>query len=175
MPLAEEIAVKNSPLPESDAHMQDFKWFIGEWDVQSRMLMDAEKDEWLEESLTTIHTYEMNGHIIFEHFFGPIAGKPFEGWSLRKYNSSTERWQQKWMDSSAPMILDWGGTFNESGEYVGFSEMYLTDTFEIAGEKAARETFFNITDDHFSWRYERTGDGGKTWQITWTLEYNRRK
>ena len=43
----------NTPLPPPDEHMQDFAWFIGEWDVQSHMLINADTDEWLDESLQT--------------------------------------------------------------------------------------------------------------------------
>lgn len=163
----------NSPLPEADEHMRDFAWFIGHWDVQSHLLVDAENDEWLQESLRTIHTYQMNGHIIFEHFFGPVGGEPLEAWSIRKYNARTGRWQQRWMDTSTPFIMNWNGTFNDAGEFVGYNEFYLNDEFELAGETGTREIFDNIAEDSFSWRYETTRDGGETWTVTWRLEYTR--
>lgn len=75
---AQDDEPMSSDLPEPDPHMQDMAWFIGEWDVVSRQLIDFENDEWLEETLRTVHTYEMGGHIIFENFFGPLGGEPFE-------------------------------------------------------------------------------------------------
>lgn len=160
-------------LPPPDENMRMFDWFLGEWNVTSRVLIDPENDEWLEEELHTVHTSEMGGHIIFEHFFGPLGGEPFEAWSIRKYNADTGRWQQRWMDTSTAPILTWGGTFNEDGEYVGYNESYLDSEFNLAGERGAREIFYNITDDSFDWRYETTSDGGDTWTVTWTLEYVR--
>ncbi|MCL4256188.1 MAG: hypothetical protein KJ043_20695 [Anaerolineae bacterium] len=84
--------IQNTPLPMPDEHLKTFDWFIGEWDIASRMLMDAEKDEWIEGTLFSIHTYQMGGHIIFEHFFGPLGGQPLEAWSIRKFNNRTNRW-----------------------------------------------------------------------------------
>lgn len=161
-------------LPEAHATMNRFEWFIGNWDIESRVRKSAESDDWLEETLYAEHTYELNHHIIFEHFFGPVGEQPYEAWSIRKYNSQADRWQQKWFDTSAPYVLNWSGTFNEAGEFIGYNERYLNAEFEIVGETATREIFYNIQADSFDWRYETTADGGKTWIITWTLKYTRR-
>lgn len=162
-------------LPPAHDAMNDFSWFIGEWSIESSMLQDAEKDIWLQEQLYADHHYVMGGHLIFEHFYGTLNGEALEAWSLRKYNAQIERWQQCWIDSSSPMMIHWGGTFNEAGDqYTGYAARFLNDAFEISGEQAAREVFFNVQADAFSWKYERTADGGKTWTVMWKLEYRRR-
>jgi hypothetical protein len=166
----------NTPLPDPNENMTQMDWFIGEWDIESRMLIDPANDQWLEESLTAVHTSELNGHIILEHFIGPLGGEPFEAWSIRKYNSNTERWQQRWMDTSTPFIINWGGTYDEeTNEYIGYGEFFLDENFEIAGDRAVREIFYDITEDSFLWRYETTEDGGETWAVTWTLAYTRQQ
>ena len=172
---AQEGDEMTADLPAAAPEMKDFEWFIGEWDVKSRMLMNAETDEWIEEDLHTVHTYEMGGHIIFEHFFGPLGGEPFEAWSIRKYNPANQTWQQRWFDVSSPGVAEWQGSFNEAGEFIGFSKAYLDAEGNIKGDQATREIFDNITPDSFSWRYEATADGGQTWEVQWTLEYTRRK
>lgn len=171
--VAQDEMMDNAPLPDPAPEMRDFDWFLGDWTIVSRTLINADTDEWQEETLHSVHTSEMGGHIIFEHFFGPLTGTPFEAWSIRKYNSARERWVQKWFDTSSPGVANWSGTFNDDGEFVGYSEAYLDANNEIVGDTAAREIFSNITEDGFSWRYEQTSDGGATWQITWTLEYTR--
>lgn len=164
----------NAPLPEPDAAMQELGWFIGEWDVVSRMLMDADNDEWLEEELRTVHTYELGGHLIFEHFFGPLGGAPFEAWSLRTYDVNTGIWQQRWVDTSPGHFAHWQGSFDaEANTFTGYAARFLDDRGNIEGSVAVREIFDNITDESFSWRFERTNDGGETWFVTWTLEYTR--
>jgi hypothetical protein len=159
-------------LPEADAGMQEMDWFIGEWNVESRMLMDAEADEWLEESLTTEHTYDLGGHVIIERFYGPLGGEPFEALSIRKYNPATGKWMQRWMDTSTGPILSWEGQM-EGDEFIGYSTFFLDDEGNIAGDNAVREIFYNITEDSFDWRYEQTQDGGETWTVAWELVYTR--
>ncbi len=161
-------------LPAPDEHMQDLAWFIGEWNVKSRMLMDAAKDEWLEEQLHTIHTYELGGNIIFEHFIGPLAGNPFEAWSLRKYNVNSGRWEQRWVDTDPGGFANWLGTWDaDTNSFTGYAMRFIDDNFALTGDNGAREIFDNITEDGFAWRYETTSDGGATWAVTWTLDYVR--
>jgi hypothetical protein len=138
-------------LPPPDEHMKEMEWFIGEWDVVSRMLMAD--GQWIEENVSSINTYVLNGHVILENFVGPLGGEPFEAWSLRKYNPVKGKWEQRWVDTSANRTLNEDGTIKAS---------------------AVREVFYNITEDSFSWKFETTEDGGETWTETWTLEYTRK-
>jgi hypothetical protein len=161
-------------LPEPDPHMQDLSWFIGDWDVHSHMLLDADKDEWIDEDLKTQHTYEMGGNLIFEHFGGPLGGTPFEGWSLRKYNPNTGNWEQRWADVGPGGFANWMGRWDaETNTFTGYAQRFIDDEFNLTGDTGAREIFDNITDDGFDWRYEQTSDGGMTWAVTWTLTYKR--
>jgi hypothetical protein len=161
-------------LPEPPPEMQQLAWFIGEWDVKSRYLTDAENDVWLEEDLHTVHTYELNGNLIFEHFYGPFGGEPFEAWSLRKYNVNTGKWEQRWVDTQAGGFANWVGSYADD-MFMGYAARFVDEDGKITGDQAVREVFDNITPDSFSWRYEQTKDGGATWEVTWTLEYTRKK
>jgi hypothetical protein len=151
--------------------MQQLAWFIGEWQIHSRVKTD--EDKWLEETARAVHTYELGGHLIFEHYFGPFRGEPFEAWSLRKYNPDINKWEQRWVDTSMGGFAQWTGTFAD-GTYIGYANRVMNDDGTLK-DKAMREVFDNITPDRFSWRYEQTTDSGKTWTVTWTLEYTRVK
>lgn len=170
----EDTSFSGGTLPDPDPHMQDLSWFIGEWDVHSHMLMDADKNEWLDEDLHTVHSYELGGNLIFEHFGGPLGGEPFEAWSLRKFNPNTGNWDQRWADVSPGGILNWMGRWDaDSRTFTGYAMRYIDSDFNLTGQTGAREVFDNITDDGFDWRYEQTSDGGATWDVTWTLVYRR--
>lgn len=161
-------------LPDPDPHMQDLSWFIGEWNVRSRMLMDADADEWLEEDLRTVHSYELGGNLIFEHFGGPLGGEPFEAWSLRKFNPNSGNWEQRWVDTSPGGFANWLGRWDaEANTFTGYAMRFIDGEFNLTGDDGAREVFDNITEDGFDWRYEQTSDGGETWEVTWTLQYRR--
>jgi hypothetical protein len=170
----DDTSFTGGDLPESDPHMQDLSWFIGDWDVHSHMLLDAETDEWIDEDLKTQHTYEMGGNLIFEHFGGPLGGTPFEGWSLRKFNPTTGNWEQRWADVAPGGFANWMGRWDaETKTFTGYAQRFIDNEFNLTGDTGAREIFDNITEDGFDWRYEQTSDGGKTWTVSWTLMYRR--
>lgn len=173
-PMNDAFQAISDALPPAHDAMQDFSWFIGEWNIESKMLQDAANDVWLTEQIHSEHSYIMGGHVIFEHFYGTLGGEALEAWSLRKYNAQIERWEQCWIDTSSPMMVHWGGTFDESGQYTGYAKRFLNEAYEIAGEQASREVFFNVQKNSFSWKFERTTDSGQTWTAMWTLEYTRR-
>jgi hypothetical protein len=170
----EDTSFTGGDLATPEPQMQDLSWFIGDWDVHSHMLLDADKDQWIDEDLHTHHTYELGGNLIFEHFGGPLGGTPFEAWSLRKFNSNTGNWEQRWVDVSPGGFANWMGRWNaDTKTFTGYAMRYIDDNFKLTGDKGAREIFSNITDSGFDWRYEQTSDGGKTWKVTWTLKYTR--
>jgi hypothetical protein len=157
-------------LPPPDEHMKEMEWFIGEWDVVSRMLMAD--GQWMEENVSSINTYVLNGHVILENFVGPLGGEPFEAWSLRKYNPVKGKWEQRWVDTSASGFADWTGSYADD-QFIGHANRTLNEDGTIKAS-AVREVFYNITEDSFSWKFETTEDGGETWTETWTLEYTRK-
>src|SRR5215207_5944932 len=73
-----QVIIQNIPLPAPDLHTQDMVWFLGKWAIYSKSLTDHDKNIWQEETLSAEHTLEMGGHLIFEHFFGPLNGEPYE-------------------------------------------------------------------------------------------------
>jgi hypothetical protein len=37
-----------------------------------------------------------------------------------------------------------------------------------------RMRFFDIKEDSMNWAWERSGDGGKSWQTNWLIHYKRK-
>jgi hypothetical protein len=149
--------------------MSQMEWFLGKWHVRSRYR--DEGGQWADENLTTEHTTILGGHVIFEHFGGPLFGEPFEAWSLRKFNPSSNRWEQRWVDVSPGGFADWTGSWSqETATFTGHPNRVLDEDGNLEQE-AAREVFFDISEDSFRWKYERTSDGGATWEPVWTLDY----
>lgn len=161
-------------MPTAEEHQLD--WFIGDWDVASRLLMDVDADEWLEETVTSTVTPMIGGHALLETFSGTYGGDAFEGMSVRTYNATLGKWEQRWTDISGGGFAEYTGEYNaETGEFIGVSnQSFVPEADGGPGENIGiREVFFNIEPDHFSWRLERTRDGGENWRVIWTLEYTR--
>lgn len=158
-------------LPPAANAMHQLDWFLGQWAVRSRY--KKPDGDWLEAQLTANHRWILGGHVIFEHFEGPVFGEPFEAWSLRKYNPQAGHWEQRWVDTTPGGFADWTGAWDADQQtFTGHPNRVLNEDGTLKA-KAAREVFYEIAADHFSWKYERTEDGGSTWQLVWTLDYTR--
>ena len=72
---------------------------------------------------------------------------------------------------NAPLSAVWAmeGTFDENGEL--HASMRASDP---SGEFLQRVHFIDISEDHFSWRSDRSYDNGKTWIINWGMGENYR-
>jgi hypothetical protein len=162
------------PMVTEEEHQMD--WFIGEWDVQSRLLMDADADEWLEETVTSTVTPMIGGHALLETFSGTYGGDPLEGMSVRTYNATIGKWEQRWTDTGGGGFAQYTGEWtDDTGEFIAYSNRsFVPEADGGPGEDiGVREIFYNIEQDRFSWRFERTTDGGDTWNVIWELEYTR--
>ena len=161
--------------PPEEIHQLD--WFIGEWQVESRYLIDEEAGEWLEESATSTVSPIIGNFALLETYTGMLGGTPIDAISVRTYNTNLGKWEQRWIDNTGSVgFAEYTGEWNEeTGEFIGYNNRAFTAE-EDGGrgvQNGVREVFFNIEDDRFSWRWERSTDGGDTWTVLWTLEYTR--
>ncbi len=135
---------------------EQFDFWLGDWDVS-----------WSDDQRGTNQvTRILNGHVIQEQFDGAPA-IPFQGMSLSVYDPRGEQWRQTWVDNS-------GNYWHFSGGVVD-KEMILStdDVFEGRPVKL-RMVFYNIERDELDWRWERSDDGGQTWDLQWQIHYRRK-
>ncbi len=136
---------------------QQLDFWLGEWDVS-----------WGDDQHGTNHIVcILDGRVIQENFDGSPA-LDFQGMSLSVYSEKLGRWQQTWADSQ-------GSCWHFTGGVVG-NEMILTTNDVIDGQPVLlRMVFYNIASDELDWRWERSNDGGETWEERWQIHYRRKK
>jgi hypothetical protein len=110
-------------------------------------------------------TRELDGHVIVERF----ASLEPERWTGTSWSVHDERrgWRQTWVDSTGNY---WA--FHGDARPEGFA--FAVSDLEDGREVAKRMVFSGITADAFAWRWERSEDGGETWQELWSIAYRRR-
>ncbi len=95
---------------------------------------------------------------------GSFIGK---SWSV--YNARTKQWQQTWVDNS-------GGYLLFTGSYENGKMELRTAAVERAGKTfVSRMVFENINENTLDWNWQRSDDGGETWQDVWNIRYTRKK
>ena len=137
----------------------DFDFWLGEWSVR-----------WgTTEGKTgrNVVTRGFGGHVVEERFDGR-PGVDLVGMSLSVFDPHRRLWRQTWVD-------DAGNYFALTGNRVE-GEMVLLCEDHNAPEPDAvyRMRFFDIERDSLTWAWERSLDGGVTFEELWRLAYERR-
>jgi hypothetical protein len=130
---------------------RQFDFWLGEWDLA-----------WGDGDSGTNSVYlDFGGAVVVENFDGRPSTE-FQGMSLSVYDEQAREWRQTWVDSEAAFL-----TF--AGEFVD-GEM---DLRREAPDGLYRMVWFDIERDSFAWRYERSTDGGESWESLWEIGYSR--
>jgi uncharacterized protein DUF1579 len=131
-------------------------------------------DEWMEETLSSTVKPILGGDALMETFTGMLGGAPIDAISIRSYNSTIGKWEQRWLDNTSPGFAEYTGQYADD-QFIGYSNRSFQPTTEGGRgvNSGVREVFFNVEADHFSWRLESTQDSGQTWTPLWYLEYMR--
>lgn len=161
-----------APEPPEEASQMD--WFLGDWNIASRVKMSDDPEEWLEETATSTVSSVLGRFAIMETYTGTLGGTPIDAVSIRTYNSNLGKWEQRWLDNTSPGFAEYTGEYAD-GEFVGVSNRSFKPEAEGGrGETTGvREVFYDIEENRFSWRLETTQDNGETWEPVWYLEYTR--
>ena len=130
-----------------------FDFWLGTWDVT-----------WGDDGAGTNHVLRiMDGKVIQENFSAP----GLQGMSVSVYDPERQLWCQTWVDNNGS-YLDFTGQFADG-------KMILVRDAIVQGTACQqRMVWCNLTPDGFDWNWERSDDGGLTWQVKWQIKYTRR-
>jgi tetratricopeptide (TPR) repeat protein len=145
---------------EHDALYRQLDFWLGAWDV---LAANAPPNTPPASSvITKIH----NGCVILESWTAPGQ----TGQSFNIYDRSMKKWHQTWVDSTGGLHEYWGSLQEGNMVYEGD----LPAPPGMTGRMHTRLTFFNLGPGRVRQLSERSGDGGKTWQVNYDLLYTRR-
>ena len=139
-----------------------YDFWLGKWNAE---WVDANGNP----GKGTNHIFKvLDGAVLEENFEiteGVQAG--FKGKSLSVFNPASGTWHQAWTDNQ-------GGYFNFNGEVMGDRKIFKTEPVKMRGNTLQqRMVFYNIQKDRFTWDWESTKNGGKTWNLLWRINYTR--
>jgi hypothetical protein len=139
---------------ELDAARQ-FDFWLGEWDCT-----------WGEGQGGTNSVYLDLGDKVVVESFDARPTMDYQGMSFSVYDHAAARWKQTWVDSDGN-YLDFVGGF-ENGV------MELRRHAAVEGVAIVyRMRWSEIERDSLDWAYERSEDGGETWDSLWRIGYTR--
>jgi hypothetical protein len=111
----------------------------------------------------------LDGQVIEERFEEDAGDRAplLHGRSISVLDKSTGVWRQAWADNQ-------GSFFALTASVDGDRRIFATALVPVGDQvKGQRMIFHAIAPDAFTWDWEGTTDGGKTWKLLWQLDYRR--
>ena len=156
------------PNPNAPAALSRFRFLIGRWRCEAKVRLANGK--WQIFQATWVGRYIFDSYAIADEY--RVAGSAGElmvlGLNLRAYDATNQTWNMKWLNALAGTWLDLGP--EELGG-VRFDDQSIIYTFKepVAAHAYTRATYTNISEQHFTWRGEKSDDG-KTWNEFMVIE-----
>lgn len=111
----------------------------------------------------------LNDKVVQEKFEAKSGElKDFKGRSLSLIDAATGKWKQIWVDNQNS-YLEFEG-FKE-GEKVIFQREFKNKEGKIVLQ---RMVFKDISNEKFTWDWESSSDEGKSWELKWQINYERK-
>lgn len=151
--LCQGYAAEPVPKPCEEAVYQKLDFWVGSWTLT-----------WQggEGSNNISKTY--GGCVIQEDF----KSKSFQGMSISMYDKVRGQWRQTWMD-------DQGSYFDFYGIIEGDDFIFQTIADPNNAQSKQRMIFTDIKDNSLTWLWQKSTDGGKSWEEQWKIYYVRNK
>ncbi len=151
-PLQNTLAQQNNSTCNGPEYsVLDF--WVGKWDLT-----------WEGGSGTNEITKEYNDCVIHENF----KGSNLKGMSISSYVEPAGTWRQIWVDEENSFLDLYGK--KDGGNYI-----FHTTPNDETPNIQLQMVFSEIKPDSFIWTWQRTDNGGDTWQDLWKISYKRAK
>lgn len=150
--------------PSASSSQNDFDFLIGKWKLSHEKLKSRLDNcrEW-DKFETTVEDFRiLEGVGNMDVGYANFNGKPWEGRTIRLFNTKTKLWSLYWVASDTgvldPPVV---GSFEN-----GVGHFFTKDTFK--GQKIIMMFRWDVRDkDHPIWSQAFSPDNGKTWEWNW--------
>jgi hypothetical protein len=159
------------PNPNAPAALSRFGFLIGRWWCEAKVRLA--NGEWPTLQAAWLGRFILDGYAIADEYrMTDSAGELMVlGLNVRAYDTAEQRWNMKWLNALAGTWLDLGP---EEFGGIRFDDQSIIYAFKepVAAHAYTRATYTNISEEHFTWRGEKSEDG-KTWSEFMVVEAHR--
>ena len=161
------------PNPNAPEELSRFAFLIGNWRCEARVQLA--NGEWQTFQATWLGRFILDGYAIADEYrmTGPSGELIVLGLNLRTYDASKRSWNMKSLSALSGTWVDLGSDQLGGARIDGQSVIYVLRE-PMAGHAYTRATYTKNSDNHFTWRGERSDDR-KSWTEFMVLEAYRTK
>lgn len=157
--------------PKAPLELSRFAFLIGKWNCDAKLKRGD--GTWESLQATWEGRFILDGYAIADDYrMTTLAGELLVlGINLRSYDAKKKAWNMKWLNALGGTWVDLGPeelggvTIHEKGITYSMKEPVASHVF-------TRATYTNISEDHFTWRGEKSDDG-KAWEEFLVIEAHR--
>jgi len=166
------------PSPNAPPELSRFAFLIGKWRCEAKL--EREDGTWESLKATWEGRYILDGYVIADEYrmTTPAGELLVLGINLRSYDAKNKTWNMKWLNALAGTWVDLGpeelGGVKADEKAITYTMKEGRDGKSVAAHVFTRATYTNISENHFTWRGDRSNDG-KTWEEFLVIEAYRRK
>ena len=163
--VAMQVAAPPSP-PCRVGAFDEIAFYSGKWRVTVAARLSA-RGPWEKTEGTSTIASDLMGCAFIEHLDTTRQGTPLQLLSILTYDHNGGRWQYSVTDSAHGRVQTYEGRRD------GDAFVLLVDLEIPGGRVRLRRTLRKESEDAFTWESARSGDEGKTWDVTTRFEYRR--
>ena len=132
-------------------------FLIGDWMYEAKSL--TPDGSFVEQKFFTKCSYIFNEGAHKDDFYytDPNGNLICYGTTIRTYDNQTQQWRMMWVESNLAISTSMTGEYRDGNFYFNGKGK------DQRGEYLERITFYDISDDQYKWKMDRSYDGGKTW------------
>jgi hypothetical protein len=108
----------------------------------------------------------LDDRVIEESFLGGDPDGSLAGRSLSVRDAADGRWRQTWVDSTGACLVLVGVAVDGR---IAFQRETVLGGVPIV----QRMVWLDVDADTLRWEWQRSGDGGTTWEVAWAIDYRR--
>ncbi|NNE06200.1 MAG: hypothetical protein HKN15_10805 [Xanthomonadales bacterium] len=143
--------------PDAPQELGQYAFIIGKWQCQTRFM--GPDGTFNEGQATWTGHYTLDGWAIKDDWRSTLPnGRPFHGFNIRSFNPQTGKWDNRWLPQYS---LQW--KYFESEQAGDTMVMIGGEGTDARGSFVDRNTFYEISENSWRWRKDRSYDGGETW------------
>ena len=141
----------------SQEGLKKIDFFIGKWDIET---IDIQQDGSFSEGRALSEVkYILNGEAIQDDFLVLNSRNDivFRGISIRSFNARTNKFQIVWI------MPGYSGLTDIEAEWINGKLVSTGKGYDQAGEFLERFEYYDITENSYSFKMDRSYDGGNSW------------
>ena len=151
------ILVVSVSFGQKTAELDKMKFLIGKWefDAKSRLPDSTFQSQVFYSNVEYIFSKNaLKDDFCFKNAEGELV---IYGSTIRSFDTKTGKWKMLWYNYNLSFITQMEGVFDDGKFH------FTGKGIDEKGEYIERITFFDISEDRYSWKSDKSYDKGETW------------